>query len=105
MPAIKKRFGPKSFVNYLGLNHEGYTIQQKPKKKQTVYLKEYDPIVGRPSKADQIELQHQQAAGKQKFYKFNSDDTRVFRNFAKPLPPVVHSYDHLLQDYDRNIQI
>ena len=104
MGLIKKRFGPKYFMNSLGLNHEGYTVQQKPKKKQKVYLKDYDPIVGQPSKADNIELQHQQAVNKQKFYKYNADDTRVFKNFAKPMPPVAQSYDHLLEDYDRQIQ-
>ena len=101
---IKKRFGPKSFVSYLGLK-DVYSVGPKPRKKQQVstgYL--YKPI---PSERRAYEQQQATSSGHsgpwKKFYG-GPKDLRAHKLTwtAKEPPPVYTSLDHLNEHWGRD---
>ena len=105
---IKKRFGPKGFVSYLGLK-DVYSIGTKPRKKQQVlgrgstgYL--YKPI---PSERRANEQQQATSSGHsgpwKKFYG-GPKDLRAHKLTwtAKEPPPVYTSLDHLNEHWGRD---
>ena len=84
---IKKRFGPRNFVQYLKLQNN-YKLGSTPKPKQQVTALGYDPYVSKQTKMDYLALQHQRAADNQRHYGYNHEDRRVFYSNAKPMQPV-----------------
>ena len=105
---IKKRFGPKSFVSYLGLK-DVYSVGSKPRKKQQVlgrgstgYL--YKPI---PSERRAYEQQQATSVGHSGPWKKNYGGPKDLRAHkltwtAKEPPPVYTSLDHLNEHWGRD---
>ena len=91
---IKKRFGPRNFVQSLGLKNDDYALVPKKKKKQTVYIPGVDTIY-RNDPGSQAELEAQQSANAIRFIPHKYEDQRAYRYTAKALPPVVHSFDRM----------
>ena len=91
---IKKRFGPRNFVQYLGLKNDDYALVPKKKKKQTVFIPGVDTIY-RNDPGSQAELEAQQSANAIRFIPHKYEDQRAYRYTAKALPPVVHSFDRM----------
>ena len=109
---IKKRFGPRNFVQYLHLN-DVYSVGPKPKKKQqVVFNNPQDYIIPQSAvnnalyNAQQAETVENRGAAKAfaKYYG-GTGDNRSFVWTAKPIPPVATSMDRLGEDFDRNFGI
>ena len=106
---IKKRFGPRNFVQYLDLKNV-YSIGSKPKKAQQVVFKNPLDYIQPQSAVNDLtrEVQksfntYQKDASKTfANYYGGSGDTREFVWTAKPPPPVATSMDRLGSDFDRN---
>jgi len=99
---IKKRFGPRNFVQHLKLKNN-YKVGPTPKPKQQVYNVGYDPYVSNQTKMDYLALQHQRANDSQRHYGYNTENRRGgFYTNAKPIPPVATSMDKLAVDWSRN---
>jgi hypothetical protein len=91
---IKKRFGKRNFVQYLGLQNDDYALVPKKKKKKTEYIPGVS-VTYRNDPGSQAELEAQQMANSVRFIPHRFEDQRAYRYTAKTLPPVVHSYDRL----------
>lgn len=91
---IKKRFGDRNFVQYLGLKNDDYALVPKKKKKQKVYIPGVS-VTYRNDPGSQAELEAQQMANSVRFIPHKYEDQRAYRYTAKALPPVVHSYDRM----------
>ena len=99
---IQKRFGPRNFVQYLGLKNDDYALVPKKKKKQTVYIPGVD-VVYRNDPESQAELEAQQAANSVRFIPHKFEDQRAYRYTAKALPPVSTSFDKIFDTDARRI--
>ena len=103
---IKKRFGPRNFVQYLDLKNV-YSIGSKLKKPQQVVFKNPLDYIQPQSAVNDLTREVQQsfntyqkgASATFANYYGGSGDTRSFVWTAKPLPPVVTSLDRLGSDY------
>ena len=93
---IKKRFGKRNFVQYLGLKNDDYALVPKKKKKQKVYIPGVN-VIYRNDPGSQAELEAQQLANSIRFIPHKYEDTRAYRYTAKTLPPVVHSSDRMAE--------
>lgn len=91
---IKKRFGKRNFVQYLGLQNDDYALVPKKKKKQTVYLPGVDTFY-RNSPGSQAEFEAQQMANSVRFIPHKFEDQRAYRYTAKATPPVPTSFDRV----------
>ena len=109
---IKKRFGPRNFVQYLHLK-DVYSIGPKPKKKQqVVFNNPQDYIIPQSAvnkafyAARQAKTVEKQGAAKSfaKYYG-GMGDSRAFVWTVKSIPPVATSMDRLGEDFDRNFRI
>lgn len=106
---IKKRFGPRNFVQQLDFKHV-YSIGSKPRKKQQVlfknpleYIQPQTPMNDLTREVQQGFNTYQKGANTSfANYYGGSGDTRGFVWTAKPLPPVATSLDRLASDFDRN---
>ena len=101
---IKKRFGPKSFVSYLGLK-DVYSVGPKPRKKQQVstgYL--YKPIPSERRAYDQQQATSSGHSGPWKKFYGGPKDLRAHKLTwtAKEPPPVYTSLDHLNEHWGRD---
>jgi hypothetical protein len=85
---IKKRFGKRNFVQYLGLQNDDYALVPKKKKKQTVYIPGVS-VMYRNDPGSQAEFEAQQAANAVRFIPYKFEDQRAYRYTAKATPPVV----------------
>ena len=109
---IKKRFGPRNFVQQLGFK-DVYTIGPKKKKAQQVgfdnpqeYIIPQNDINDFTRDMQQSYNTAQKGASKTfANYYGGTGDTRSFIYTAKPLPPVATSMDRLAEDYDRTLAI
>ena len=109
---IKKRFGPRNFVQQLGFK-DVYTIGPKKKKAQQVgfdnpqeYIIPQNDINDFTRDMQQSYNTAQKGASKTfANYYGGTGDTRGFIHTAKPLPPVATSMDRLIEDYDRNLAV
>ena len=109
---IKKRFGPRNFVQQLKFN-DVYTIGSKPRKKQQVDFKNPLDYIQPQSTVNDLTREIQQSTnvfqkGANKTfanYYGGTGDNRGFVWTAKPLPPVATSMDRLASDYDQNYAI
>ena len=102
---IKKRFGPRSFVDYLHLN-DVYSIGTKPRKQQQVFLKGGVGYVykTKPSEKQAIDTQKTYSLNQpgpwKHFYGGNrSADVRSFRWSAKEPPKVSTGGDPLIENW------
>ena len=109
---IKKRFGPRNFVQYLHLK-DVYSIGPKPKKKQQVtfnnpqdYIIPQSAVNNALYSAQQAETVEKQGAATSfaKYYG-GTGDSRSFVWTAKPIPPVATSMDRLGEDFNQNFGI
>ena len=91
---IQKRFGPRNFVQYLGLKNDDYALVPKTKKRKTEYIPGVSTVY-RNDPGSQAELEAQQAANAIRFIPHKYEDQRAYRYTAKALPPVVHSFDRM----------
>ena len=91
---IKKRFGKRNFVQYLGLNNDDYSLVPKKKKKKVEYIPGVDVTYRNPP-GSQAEFEAQQLANSVRFIPHRFEDSRAYRYTAKSTPPVVHSYDRM----------
>ena len=106
---IKKRFGPRNFVQQLGFK-DVYSIGGKPRKKQQVVFKNPLDYIQPQTAVNDLTREVQQgfntyqkgASTTFANYYGGSGDTRGFVWTAKPLPPVATSLDRLGSDFDRN---
>jgi len=109
---IKKRFGPRNFVQQLGLK-DVYTIGPKKKKTQQVGFDNPQEYILPQNDINEFTRDMQQSyntaqKGASKAftnYYGGTGDTRGFIHTAKPLPPVPTSMDRLTEDYDRTLAI
>ena len=109
---IKKRFGPRNFVQQLGFK-DVYTIGSKKKKAQQVTFDNPQDYILPQSDINDFTRDMQQSyntaqKGSSKTfanYYGGTGDTRGFIHTAKPLPPVPTSMDRLTEDYDRTLAI
>ena len=102
---IKKRFGPRSFVDYLHLN-DVYSIGTKPRKQQQVFLKGGVGYVykTKPSEKKAIDTQKTYSVDQpgpwKHFYGGNkSADVRSFRWSAKEPPKISTGGDPLIENW------
>ena len=104
---IKKRFGPRNFVQYLRLK-DVYTVGTKAKKEQQVFVKCGIRYIYKQPPEEKAAYDSQQAIN---FTRYGSltphfyggiQDNRAFRWLAKPPPPVRVSFDTVMLDWDRN---
>ena len=98
---IKKRFGARNFVQYLGLK-DTYSIGPKAKRKKQEFLKGGPGYVYKQPPSEKKAYETQQAlsvghSGPWKKFYGGPKDTRSFRWSAKAPPPVPTSYDGLLE--------
>ena len=98
---FKKRFGPRTFVDYLHLP-QVYSVGTTAKKKQQVTAKGYDTVIGKQSKADYQKLQKQKKANSGRFFAYNYEAGRNMKFTAKPTPPLATSTDPFMSDWDRH---
>ena len=111
---IKKRFGPRNFVQYLHLK-DLYSVGPNPRKKQQVYIKNpHDQGYIIPQsivnsvlhdRQQSVNVEKQGATKTFANYYGGTGDNRSFVWTAKPQPPVATSMDRLGEDYDRNLGI
>ena len=109
---IKRRFGPRNFVQQLGFK-DVYTIGPKKKKEQQVGFDNPQEYILPQSDINEFTKDMQQSyntaqKGASKAfanYYGGTGDTRGFIHTAKPLPPVATSLDRLGEDYDRSLAI
>jgi len=105
---IKKRFGPKSFVSYLGLK-DVYSVGPKPRKKQQVLGRGSAGYLYKPIPSERRAYEQQQAtsvgySGPWKKFYGGSKDLRAHKLTwtAKEPPPVYTSLDHLNEHWGRD---
>ena len=106
---IKKRFGPRNFVQYLHLK-DVYSVGPKPRKKQQVYIKNPQDYIIPQSTVNSVLHDMQQGetvenkGASKHFAKYygGTGDSRSFVWTAIPRPPVATSMDRLGDDFDRN---
>ena len=109
---IKKRFGPRNFVQQLDFK-DVYSVTPKKKKPQQVgfdnpqeYIIPQNDINTFTRDMQQSYNTAQKGASKTfANYYGGTGDTREFIWTAKPLPPVATSMDRLGEDYDRTLAI
>ena len=109
---IKKRFGPRNFVQQLGFK-DVYSIGPKKKKSQQVRFDNPQEYIIPQNDINEFTKDMQQSyniaqKGSSKTfanYYGGTGDTRGFMYTAKPLPPVATSMDRLGEDYDRSLAI
>ena len=109
---IRKRFGPRNFVQQLGFK-DVYTIGTKKKKKQQVSFHNPQEYILPQSTINEFTRDMQQSyntaqSGASKTfanYYGGTGDTRSFVHTAKPIPPVATSMDRLGEDYDRTLAV
>ena len=100
---IKKRFGARSFVDYLHLN-DVYSIGTKPKKQQQVFLKGGSGYVYKtpPAEKKTADIQKSYSVnqpGPWKHFYDGYHDSRSFRWSAKEAPRVSTGGDGLIENW------
>jgi len=105
---IKKRFGPKSFVSYLGLK-DVYSVGSKSRKKQQVLGRGSTGYLYKPIPSERRAYEQQQAtsvghSGPWKKIYGGPKDLRAHKLTwtAKEPPPVYTSLDHLNEHWGRD---
>ena len=101
--ANQKRFGSRSFVDYLHLN-DVYSIGTKPKKQQQVFLKGGSGYVYKTPPAQKKASETQKAysidqPGPLKYFYGGYPDPRTFRWSAKEPPRVYTGGDELIENW------